>query len=328
MISCGLVVVFAYCFYDGYVFRQSIDERARCAAPSPDIRDTLTNCISMCITVYSGYKLIGDLGFGTHDEQQGASVDSSAVTASLQASRSCRVEVSRRSMTTASSTAFGAAASGSELPPPLRVEKTRAQELREPLLSPTCGPVQTESAPPLPPRLGSSAGQPAQSLRVSGWLYKSPSRLGPHLPKSSRDAVTSLEETASRVGSIGGVSGTAGGDGRQRGLSAALIARLPQPGSNISVPQDKRYFVLRGYDLRWFSNEDEATLGMGAKTIVDMQSYFCQQVEGMDHMLALLPATPMAKKSWYLRAPDAESFEAWRGALTAVSAGNELSGSS
>ena len=60
---------------------------------------------------------------------------------------------------------------------------------------------------------------------------------------------------------------------------------------------------------------------MSPKTTVDMRLYACHVVEGSELMLALLPASPSAKKSWYLRAVDAESFETWHRMLKSAAAG-------
>ena len=157
---------------------------------------------------------------------------------------------------------------------------------------------------------------PAQSVRVSGWLYKSPSRVGP---------------PGGRAASAGGAGATEENDaagGLQRRLSTSLLAAgrsarlslLPSQAEGIPTPQDKRWFVLDGHELRWYGNKDEATLGMAPKTVVDMRLYSCKSVDDGELLMALLPAAAPAKKSWYLRAEDAESFETWKWALDASSA--------
>jgi len=86
------------------------------------------------------------------------------------------------------------------------------------------------------------------------------------------------------------------------------------------VPQDKRFFVLSGFELKWFLTEDDATLQRAARTAIDMRQYACSVVEGADRMLALTPASPLAKKAWYLRAGDPKVFEQWRVALSDAAA--------
>lgn len=62
---------------------------------------------------------------------------------------------------------------------------------------------------------------------------------------------------------------------------------------------------------------------MAPKTIVDVRLYACQEVDANRLVFALVPAAPTAKKGWYLRALDAESFETWRWALTEAGGGGE-----
>jgi hypothetical protein len=57
-----------------------------------------------------------------------------------------------------------------------------------------------------------------------------------------------------------------------------------------------------------------------------MRMYTCQVIEGSELMLALLPVSPAAKKSWYLRAVDAESFDTWRRALNTTGEETDSSG--
>ena len=64
-------------------------------------------------------------------------------------------------------------------------------------------------------------------------------------------------------------------------------------------------------------------LQRAAKTSIDMRQYTCEVVDGYEMMMHLLPATPAAKKSWYLRAVDAESFETWQWALRSAGAGGQ-----
>ena len=148
---------------------------------------------------------------------------------------------------------------------------------------------------------------------MSGWLYKSPSRVGPPAERAA-----------------GAEDHNAGG-GLQRRLSTSLLAAgrsarlslLPSQTEGIPTPQDKRWFVLDGHELRWYGNKDEATLGMAPKTVIDMRLYSCKSVDNGELLLALLPAAAAVKKSWYLRAEDAESFETWKWALEAAGAAGE-----
>ena len=74
---------------------------------------------------------------------------------------------------------------------------------------------------------------------------------------------------------------------------------------------------------RWYNNKDEATLEMAPKSAVDMRLYACRVVEEGELMLALVPAGPAAKKSWYLRAEDADSFDTWKWALCGAAGGGD-----
>ena len=67
-------------------------------------------------------------------------------------------------------------------------------------------------------------------------------------------------------------------------------------------------------------------LQRAAKTSIDMRQYTCEVVDGYELMMHLLPAVPAAKKSWYLRAVDAESFETWQWALCSAGAGGGAGG--
>jgi hypothetical protein len=169
-----------------------------------------------------------------------------------------------------------------------------------------------------------AAAAASQSVRVSGWLFKSPSRLGPPAARKSC------------VGGVGGGGGTELSDGgigggQKRVSAASLLAvgraasqRLSllggSSGESIPNPQDKRFFVLDGTELRWYSNKDEVTLGMSPKTTIDMRHYSCRVVDADQLILSLVPELPPAKKSWYLRAEDSESYETWKWALGTMSA--------
>ena len=85
-----------------------------------------------------------------------------------------------------------------------------------------------------------------------------------------------------------------------------------------AMPQDKRYFVLRDHELKWYGTEDEATLERSAKNAVDLRLYVVHALTDTDCVLALESISPLAKKSWYLRARDQHEFEEWQRVLTAA----------
>ena len=89
-----------------------------------------------------------------------------------------------------------------------------------------------------------AAEQPAaaQSVRVSGWMYKSPSRQSP-ASMSSGGADEPAEMVARRPSRRLSTTMLAAG----RSASAKL---LPSLNDGIPTPQDKRYFVLDGHDFR------------------------------------------------------------------------------
>ena len=89
-----------------------------------------------------------------------------------------------------------------------------------------------------------AAEQPAaaQSVRVSGWMYKSPSRQSP-ASMSGGGADEPAEMVARRPSRRLSTTMLAAG----RNASAKL---LPSLNDGIPTPQDKRYFVLDGHDFR------------------------------------------------------------------------------
>jgi hypothetical protein len=90
-----------------------------------------------------------------------------------------------------------------------------------------------------------AAEQPAaaQSVRVSGWMYKSPSRLLAPASMSGGGADEPAEMVARRPSRRLSTTMLAAG----RSASAKL---LPSLNDGIPTPQDKRYFVLDGHDFR------------------------------------------------------------------------------
>jgi len=125
-------------------------------------------------------------------------------------------------------------------------------------------------------------GHEEQGRTLKGWLHKSPSRLGP--------------------------------------ANSPPASQLSGGGS--SSADAKRFFVLRGCELRWYVSEDEAMLERSARTVLDMRLYECRCVGGAALTFAIVPASAGAKKSWYLRARDQHSFDEWVDALSrAASAG-------
>ena len=90
---------------------------------------------------------------------------------------------------------------------------------------------------------------PAQAVRVSGWLYKSPSRLGPHVskqigrvdeePEAAEDAPSAPSGRSKRLSSAAFLA-----------ASKRASSRLLSQSDSIPTPNDKRYFVLNGHDLR------------------------------------------------------------------------------
>jgi len=67
----------------------------------------------------------------------------------------------------------------------------------------------------------------------------------------------------------------------------------------VAAPQDKRYFVLKGRELRWYGSKDDATLAYSAKTAVDLTNYAIEPAPEVPLVLALVPTSAAAKKGWY-----------------------------
>jgi hypothetical protein len=124
-------------------------------------------------------------------------------------------------------------------------------------------------------------------ISLQGWMYKSPSRLGP----------SSINH---------------------RSLQAA-------EGPPRAATPDKRFFVLRGRFLKWYTSEDDATLAVGTRSAVDLQDY-CLVAAGdaAQLTLALVPnGSGSAKKGWFLRAIDERAYESWAGHLVTAIDANE-----
>lgn len=104
----------------------------------------------------------------------------------------------------------------------------------------------------------------------------------------------------------------------------------------LMTPRDRRFFVLRGCELKWFRSEADAILNYRPRQTVNLTRY-CVRREaeaGVANMLSLIPkdiAEPSqssnsissalrmganGKKSWYFRAFDSDSFERWYGLLS------------
>ena len=102
---------------------------------------------------------------------------------------------------------------------------------------------------------GGGAAAAASEVVVSGWLYKSPSRLGPptgaapHRPSCAAAGSARGNEAHGPRGDESGIDPSASSP--QRRLSRVLMSLVtPQTGGGEAMPSDKRYFVLRGHELR------------------------------------------------------------------------------
>ena len=296
--SLGLVAVFAFFLRDAVKFRSTISEQFH--ALREDVLDS------------------------------GAEHPPSVSAASYAPSRSCCVEFASSPAASKQLAAQASAASGKVRAQPkprvslpaTRSENEAAEALNSAALAASASRLgaaasradETESRAPA----SVLATEPRQ-LRVSGWMYKSPSRLGP----------PAAREGGGADGATAAADGGGGGGKLKRISAASLLAAgrsasarlslLPTVHDGVPVPQDKRYFVLHGHELSWYSSKDDVTLGSAPKTTVDMRLYACTVVDAAELILSLTPASSAAKKSWYLRAEDAESFETWRWALESVS---------
>lgn len=94
-----------------------------------------------------------------------------------------------------------------------------------------------------------SAEPPAEHVRVSGWMYKSPSRLGPPAGRLSTVANASVGGQASAEADTDS-SASGGKRSRRPSAAATLMSMMPTQSETVPIPQDKRFFVLDGQELR------------------------------------------------------------------------------
>jgi hypothetical protein len=209
-VSIGLVLIFAFFTYDGLSFRRQLDRKFQA------------------------------MGKGTAEVRPANDVPET-IQASYTPSRSCCVEVS-----TVPSRVGGASVPPKASAPP-RPREPPASALTDCASGGEASSTFLRSAAELASSPLSDAGavEPsaaAQSVRVSGWMYKSPGRLAPS-HTTGRDTDEPTEMVHRRPSRRLSATMLAAG----RSASAKL---LPSLNEGIPTPQDKRYFVLDGHDFR------------------------------------------------------------------------------